>query len=873
MQHKIISHRNSLKHKKQLPLNSPSFQFINKIAPLSSLALCRLIHVLTYHTKDKQMKRALYHLWISLIVLLSAYNLHAQSPNRAGSMPNNIKIEGRILDADTQAPLEYATATLFSLQDSSIVTGAISDQAGVFSLDTRPGSFYLQVEFISYQSQTISPIVISKEMQRHTLEDIVLSTSSATLDVVEVRAERSEMQMTLDKRVFNVGKDLATRGGTAADLLDNVPSVSVDIEGNVSLRGNENVRILIDGKPSGLVGVGNSNGLRQIPTNMIERIEVITNPSARYEAEGMTGIINIVLRKDKKSGFNGSFDLTLGIPDRYGAAANLNYRKEAFNFFVNYGFNYQNNPGEGLLYQEFYKNDSTFILDQTRDFERTGFSHNVKFGSNYYINDKNTLTASLMYSTSDRENQNTTIYNDYINHFPSNFIEKTVRLDDELEDRNVQRYSLNYSKNFDSKKHQLTADIQYEETTETEDSDFLEQYFDAENLPNGNSDLIQRSANAESSKRLLLKADYVYPFSKDGKFEIGAQSSLRTIQTDFLVEELKDQNWQTLAGLSNNFDYNEDIHAIYAAYGNKYGNFSFLAGLRAEWADVTTELEQTLERNQRDSFNLFPSLHLTYELAKQNSIQLSYSRRIRRPHFWHLNPFYSYSDARSFFAGNPNLNPQYTHSIELGHVKYWDKGSISSSLYYRYTDGVFERIRTINEDGTTVSRPQNLATEDAYGAEFTFSYKPSKWINFNGDFNFYRSIVDGTSIAPDLESDNYTWFGRISSKLSVLKGTDIQLRLNYRAPTNTTQGERKSITYATLGASRDLLNKKATLTLSVNDIFNSRKRRYTTIGSNFESQGEFQWRSRSASLTFNYRINQKKKRGRSRGGFDGGGEF
>ncbi len=804
------------------------------------------------------------------LLSLSAQNTGSWKAPVDNQPPGKATIKGRIIDQASRVPLEYATVTLFSQVDSNMITGGVTNVEGKFAIEVAKGIYFAKVEFISYKTKFISDIKIEKAGKILDLDDIEMSANAEILDVVEVRAEKSQMQIALDKRVFNVGKDLANRGGTADDLLDNIPSVSVDIEGNVSLRGNENVRILVNGKPSGLIGVGDKNGLRQFPTSMIDRVEVITNPSARYEAEGVAGIINIILRKDNQKGLNGSFDVTVGLPKTYGGAFNLNYRRKNLNFFGSYGLNYRIRNGGGEYFQEFYRNDSTFILDQTRDHERGGLSNSLRFGMDYYFNPKSTLTGALTYKISDEDNFANIEYNDYINKFPENFTGVTHRTDDEKEDESSLEYSLMFKREFNKKDHELTVDVRYEDDLETEQNEYLEQFFDSNNLPGGKPDLRQRSINKEVNKEWRFQADYVHPISKEGKFEAGLRSNIRKIDNNYVVEEFNDIAWDTLTDLTNNFLYDEKIHAAYSSFGNKYGRFSFLAGLRAELSDVSTKLVQTNDVNDRYYFDIFPSLHLTYDFPDQNAIQISYSRRIKRPGFWSLNPFFTFSDSRNLYTGNPNLDPEYTHSVELGHIKYWDNATLSSAFYYRHTDGVIQRIKTINEDESTLTRPENLATDNAFGLEATFTYNVLKWWKLDGDLNFYRSIVDGSNQDENFESDNFSWFGKFTLRMTVLKSTDIQLRFNYRAPTQTVQGSRKAMYFLDLAISKDLLNNKATITLSARDLLNTRKRRYTTFGEDFYSEGEFQWRSREVKLTFNYRLNQKKKRGGGRGGFDGG---
>ena len=789
-------------------------------------------------------------------------------------------VKGKIVDIETQTPLEYATITIYSQKDSLIITGDISDDKGAFFIEVSPGKHFAKIEFIGFQSQVISDVLINRENKVADLGLIKLGVSNRTLVEVEVRAEKSSVQMALDKRIFNVGKDLANAGGNAADILDNVPSVAVDVEGNVSLRGSEGVQILIDGKPSGLVGIGNTNGLRSLPANLIDRVEVITNPSAKFEAEGSAGIINIVLRKQRKKGLNGSFDFTAGDPDIYGTAINLNFRKKNFNFFTNIGVNYGKNLGGGNSYQEYYRGDTTEITVIDREQNRGGFSGNLRLGADYFIDENNIFTTSFLYRLGKDDNTSTVDYLDFLNN-ENNFIGNTFRTDHEIEDESKLEYALTYTKKFQGKGHELVTDIRFQDNAEIESSDFDEVYLLSDGSPTGFENYFQRSNNEEGERRLITKLDYVKPFGKKKKFEAGYQGSYRQIKNDYVVEEqLSNDEWVVFDGLSNNFKYDEEIQALYSSYGNKINKFSYQLGARLEYSDVVTELIQTNDVNPRDYINFFPSAFLTYDLPKDNAIQASYSRRIRRPRFWSLNPFFTLSDARNRFTGNPDLDPEFTDSYEIGHIKIWDKGSLGSSIFYRHTTGVMQRvifdIQEIDSLIVTFRRPENLSTRDDLGFEFNFSYSPFKWWRLNGDMNLFRSIVDGNNFSRGLEADPYTMSGRLTSRTTINKKTDIQLRINYRAPRETTQGTTKAMYSMNLGMSRDVFKKNGTLTLSVSDLFNSRKRRGTVITDNLYREEEFQWRGRTAKLTLNYRLNQKKKRGGGRrgggGGFEGGRE-
>ena len=804
------------------------------------------------------------------LFFLAAGALYAQ-PQGAGAAMSPFIVKGMVVDAASSEPMSYTTVSLFNAKDSALVTGAVTDDAGVFLIETKPGRYYLVVEFIGYESYTINEIALNPSQKMIDVGTIKMGAGAVDLTEVEVRAEKSTMQFNLDKKVFNVGKDLANQGGSATDILDNVPSVTVDVEGNVSLRGQGNVRILVDGKPSSLVG-SDGSGLRQIPANMIERIEVVTNPSARYDAEGMTGIINIVLKKEKKSGLNGSFDFNIGYPQNYGTAINLNYRRNKVNFFVNYGIRYEKAPGGGNLYQELYRDTETVILDMSRSHLRGGFSNNIRTGIDYFVTDKITLTGALSYRIGGNNNVTTLNYYDYLNSL-NNLLGYSDRVDNETEDESKLEYSINFKRTFDKKERLWTADIQYSDSREVEASEISEEFFNAGGQSIANT-LAQRSTNDEFFRNMLIQTDYVHPIGDKGKIETGVRLNLRNVNNDILVEEQDLTEWFTLSQFSNDMRYRENIYAAYVMAGNKTGKWSYQAGLRYEYSDIETYLVQTDDRNPRKYGNFFPSAVLGYEFSERDALQLSYSRRIRRPDFRELNPFYSFSDARNFFAGNPNVNPEYTDAYEIGYLKYFKKGSLTSSIYYRHTEGVITRIREVDSTGFGITLPQNIGFDDSYGFEINGSFDPFKWWRLSGDANFFRSITDGRETDEQLYSDTYTWFARLTSRMTIYKSVDVQLRGNYRAPRKTPQGSDGAMYSLDLGISRDILKKKGTLTLSVSDVFNTRRRFYTAQGVNFFTEGDFQWRARQTVLALNYRLNQDKRRqgGRPAGGGEGGGE-
>ncbi|WP_162055357.1 TonB-dependent receptor [Pontibacter pamirensis] len=791
--------------------------------------------------------------FVSLLLSLMSFKAFAQAPAA------QFLIKGTLVD-EQRNPVSYASVVLFAKQDSGMVSGATSDDAGRFGISTRPGTYYALVTFLSFDKKAITDIRVTN--QDVDLGMILLTSNTEVLREVVVQGERSTMELSLDKKIFNVGTDLANAGGTAVNILSNVPSVAVDVEGNVSLRGSNNVRILIDGKPSGLVSMGGGSGLQQLQANLIERVEVITNPSARYEAEGMAGIINIVLKKERKAGFNGSFDIITGYPSNFGAAANVNYRRKDLNFFVNYAAAYRNTPGNSILYQELYENDTTFITRQTSENRQEGMNHSIRGGADYFFNDKNVLTGAYTWRMSKGKRYADIIYRDYL--FNTSNLQRVIsRTQDETETEPNSEYALTYKRTFAREGHELTADLRYLDNWEESDQYFTERAF----LSDGNTPeapvLLQRSLNDETEKQLLVQIDYVYPFGEEGKLEAGLRSSSRDMTNNFAVtEQTASGVWSPLDSLNNSFLYEENIHAVYGIMGNKVNKLSYQVGLRAEWTDVTTTLRQTKEANPRDYANLFPSAHVTYQLPDQHSLQVSYSRRVRRPSYFDLSPFVTLTDRRNFFSGNPDLDPEFSNSFELGHMKYFTRGSLSSSVYYRHTTGKVLRIRRVNELGFATTLPENLASEDAYGAEFIGTYEPLRWWKLDGSFNFFRAITDGSNLDTDFQSDTYSWFSRVTSRISFWDNADFQLRANYEAPQILPQGRRKALATLDLAVNKDILKNNGTLTLNVIDVFNSRRFRTITEGENFYTEIDSQGRRRQINLTFNYRLHQAKKQSR-----------
>ena len=806
-----------------------------------------------------------------LFLLVNMGLAHSQAPMEFAA-PKFV-IKGKLVDASTQQAVEFATVSVFNESDSTLATGGLTDVNGDFMIPIEPGKYYARIQFMGFQDVFVSNITVSKQNPIYNMGEISFKENEELLEEVVVQAERTEMQLTLDKKVYNIGSDLSNLGGSASDLLANLPSIEVDVDGNVSLRGSENVQILVDGKPSGLIGLSGTGGLQQLQGNLIERVEVITNPSARYDAEGGAGIINIILKKDQAKGFNGSFQVQGGLPENNGASVNINYRTGWINWFVNYGVTSRTSPGQGFNNNFFTTPDSTYFIDQDNDRERKSLSQNVRFGSDIYFNEKNVLTLSASYRRSDGENTTKTIYD----FFDSNRVpfSDRFRVDNEDEDDLNWQYELNFNRDFKRKGQKLTFTLQQQDSEETEVSAFD----DVTNFSDGTIvDLIQRAKNENGEGRQLMQLDYVHPFSKSGKFEFGLRYNGRTIFNDYIVESDSaasgsEENFEEVVSLTNDFRFQERIYAAYGILSNQYEKITWQLGLRAEQTNLETLLEQTNEENDQNYISFFPSANLTYKYSEISSVQVSYSRRITRPRFRNLNPFITYSNPLSLFLGNPTLQPQFTDSYELGLLQNRKSSSIYVGLYYRYTTDVVQRIQREREGEVSVVErlPVNLGVRDDIGIEANINYDLSKKFRVTSNFNFFNSQVDG---GETLSAEATTLSTRIGAFFRDRKLFNAQLSWFYRAPQNRPQGVSKSIQSLDIGISKDFLKNNGTISMNVRDLFNTRKFRGETVTDTFTSDTEFQWRRGPIGLiSFTYRLNQKKQRpSRRGGGYEGGGD-
>ncbi len=780
---------------------------------------------------------------------------------------NSIIISGKVIDFKSKQPLEYATIIIKNTITKE-VSGGVTNLDGFFSVEMPKATYVIDVAFISFQSVKFQKENIISDKDLGVIE---LSEATNGLDEIVIVAEKTTVDIRLDKKIFNIGKDLSIRGGNASDVLGNVPSVQVSVEGTVSLRGNENVTILIDGRPSALVGMNGAEALRQIPAEAIEKVEVITSPSARYDAEGTAGILNIILRKNKLIGFNGSLQLDLGFPARAGTAFNANWRTEKWNLFTNTGFRYNETPGNAFSDSDFLSNTAQNAkVIENRNFGRLGRSIFTSFGAEYYLTENSSIIGNIVFNGGNDDDVNTNKIDRF--NVLGDLNEATFRTESESESEQRVQYTLDYVNNFDNSGKKLSINGQYSSEIE----DVLNDITEIDTQVNLLNDLEQVLEN-QNENRGLLQIDYVNSVGENIQYEAGYRGNYRDIFNSFYLAERKDfENNGPLipdTGLNNSFNYEELINAAYVQYGQKFNRISLLIGLRYEHTFLEIVQEIATAKNERNYGKLFPTMNLGFEFKEGENITLGYNRRIRRPRGRSLNPFPSRSSESNVYSGNIDLNPVITDAIDLGYLKRWDKFTLSTSLYYNISNDNWERIQedtgmlTDNGDPITKRFPINLSTQERKGLELTLNYRPFKIWNINSDFNVYNVTSKGnytntsTDITQNFDFINTSYFIRLNQKITLPSAVDLQINTNYRGPSENAQTKSKGVFSLNIAASKDLFNERASLSLNFSDVFNSRiSQRRTTIPDFLEQYSEFQWREPQLRISFVYRFNQKKKK-------------
>lgn len=739
----------------------------------------------------------------------------------AQSAPQKSKLilTGKIVEQSNKAPLPIANVVLFRVSDSSQVAGATTDENGAFTLtDLSAGVYFLRVDYIGFETLKTKPFVVKNEPLD--LGVLAVKVSPIVMGNVQVIAEKSTFINTIDRKVYNVEKDVVSETGSASDLLQNIPSVSVDVNGSISLRGTSNVTIFINGKPSLLMRKNSAAALQQMPATGIERIEVITNPSAKYKPDGVGGIINIVLKKESRQGLNGTIIANAGNMNRYNANATLNYNPGKVNLFGSYGLRRTNNPR--ISTDSRIKKDSQSQVisyyDNSSSSSVKPIAHIANMGLDYSINEKNQLGLSgdFFYQKSYHTQTSQTTFRDAAQRITTDFT--SDRTNDEYE----KEYEINssYEHDFAKEDHVLQFEFNYSGYDEKEDNHYYEAY-SAPHFSNArHHNLIRKGGHLAE-----FYAEYTLPINEETQLEAGyvgefMLDDIRYLGADYNPGQGK---WITDFNKTNRFLFHRDIHAFYTTFGHSIEAFSFLAGLRAEQALITSNLVTADSIIPYNYFKLYPTLHLAYSLNDRQEVQLNYSHRVNRADSDEHNPFAEYTDPRNMEAGNPKIKPEQIHSVEFGYHLQNDHFSILPSIYYRYKYDAFTEIRQFVNDSTMLTTMTNLANDQSAGMEFIVTGDVHKFVTLNFSANAFYYVINASNLGYSANKSTLSWNAKLAANLHVTDSNLIQVNAYYRSARLTPQGDTLPLFLLNLGMRQELFHKKASLTLTVSDVFNSLK--------------------------------------------------
>lgn len=769
----------------------------------------------------------------------------------------NGTIRGMVTDSKNNTPLASADISLIRLKDSSIVKGTNTDEKGMFVLEEIPfGKYNILVRMIGYKASSISGIFINGQNKEADLDTIKISSGEEIeTDEIRIESEKSLMEFKADKKIFNIGDDISNAGGNALDVLRNVPSVLVDVDGNVSLRGSENIKIMVDGKPFGLEGSSRNAVLQQIPATSIESIELISNPSAKYDPEGSSGILNIVLKKNSGFGYNGNINLNAGTEDKYNAGINLNMKNDKFNIFANYNYSDIYNTISGSSDRQNYFITESVYIDQVSSGNIKRKNNLIKGGVDYSLSPKNSMSLNVNYNTRNSERNEATDYDYQDINF--NTVESySTNLTGTDEGYNLD-LALNYNGKFKNPKQTLFGEISYSNSNEKEYLNSVETFYIPKNTTPGNLNTYQDNV----SNLLNLQIDYEMPMGKDSKLETGYRGIFRENDNDFRSENYDyNSNIYVPDVLSTNrYIYDEGINAVYGIYSSKISDFSYTFGIRAEYTNTSGELVNNNGTTENNYFNVFPSASLSQKLTQTQEIQLSFSRRIARPGIRNLNPFVDQTDPANIRVGNPFLLPEFTNSYELSYINYFPFAVITPSLFYRNKTDEIARYRVVTDSNVTVTTFLNLNSSYTYGLDLIVNSQILKWWNVNGNFSFYQSEVNADNIMSGLTNETNSWSARASTSMNIPEIFDVQLSYFYTGERVSAIGIMQPMQSVDLSFNKNLFEGKMSIGLRVSDLFNSLEFVGKIKSDNYEQEFTRRRSSRAAFLSFTYNFGIKEK--------------
>ncbi|BDS10718.1 outer membrane beta-barrel family protein [Aureispira anguillae] len=776
------------------------------------------------------MKNIFYFVFCILFFLSSSTELWAQQ--------NQLTITGIVVEQQSQQRIPFVTILAIHNQNQQILGGTTSAEDGSFEFQVATDSIHLEVSFIGFSTLKISDFQVNNAAID--LGKIELSEDNETLEEVVVRAEKSQTEFKLDKRVFNVGKDLSSTGASALEVLNNVPSVDVNLEGEISLRGKAGVQVLINGKPSILTNEQN-NALGTITAEMIEKVEVITNPSAKYEAEGTSGIINIVMKKAEKKGLNGAISLNTGFPNNHSLGLSLNHRSKKFNFFSQLGVGYKTWPRKNDYINQNLA-DGSKILSNGDNFKHELF-FNIALGADYYIDAHNTITLSGDFSY-EFEQQPSLQHFSYLTH--DSLISEWYREESTTATNPKWQFELQYKRDFkDHKEHDLIISALGSFFGKTLSSDFKNKItFGTTN------DSYQQSQTAFRESEYTFKIDYTKPFGEHFKLEAGSQFVFFDTNNDYKVLDLIQNDWTVDSNQTNVFEYNQKVLGIYSIGAYKNDKWGIQIGLRMEYTNLNTKLVNTNQLNTQNYINLFPSAHVSYKVNQRFSLQAGYSRRINRPNLWDLNPFFNIRNNFMIRTGNPELRPEFSNSYEMNGIYILEKLSLNLGIYHLHTTDVMEQVSFFENDVNT-SKPVNLGIDWSTGAELNLKYNPTKWMSINGNANYNYFIRQGSFDGTAFNFNAHRWSTKITAKFKLPWDIETEITGHYRSKYQTLQGQVGANIFADAGIRKKIKGGKMVVSFSVRDLFASRNRKVEVFQGDFYSYS-FGQRGRFFRLGFSY---------------------
>lgn len=795
------------------------------------------------------------HLFLTLALIIGFSSLASNDPTteRLG------KITGTVVDKNLQQPMPFVTIAIRS-EDGEIITGGITDDEGQFAIDNLPyGTIKVSIQFIGYKTYD-REVTLSRQAKSFEFGSIELTEDIAQLDEVTVIAERSTIEQKLDRKVINVGKDLTTSGPTASDIMNNIPSVSVDQQtGNISMRGNENVRVMVDGK---LSNVPVAQLLKQLPSTSIKQIELITNPSAKYNPEGMSGIINIILHKNVNIGLNGDISAGIRFDENlsYNGSLNLNYRHGKMNVYGNFSNNTYKGFNSGEVFRD-YDN-----IDQYIDMINEANSNLAKVGLDFYLNEKNTLSFFTNQNFFDgyTEGGIDLIYND------DNSLNQAQ--DFEMDNSNLSsQYNFNYKLDFNKEGHNLELETNYETFTNEEEANWM--YTGASPIDDY-TDLVDTERD-----RMTLNVDYVNPLTETSKLEAGLEANVLETTIDYRSDgQTYNANGDLVDTPNTEFIYSRDIYSAYLTYGKQLDKWSYQVGVRLENVEELADTN-AVRSFTNDYFQLYPSGHLTYNPSEKNQFQLSYSRRVDRPGIDQVNPIREWNSPLISSFGNTDLQPQFTNSTEINYTRNMDKGSITAGVFYRNIEDEINRALYIDRTdlNKVILTYDNFDSTSAYGVELSSNYRPTKWWSINGSFELYSQLQTGIAeslpsienptvddiIVDSYEVNNIGYSIRMFNNFKATDNLSFSAFAYYRGKARTLQFTMQPMYFMNLGARYNLWDGKGTLSVNYNDIFDSMESEFAGEFP-YKQSGVFNWESNTINISFSYRFGGGKYRAKSR---------